>query len=219
MEQADAIRKYETIRTSFSKYLKTVKPASGSGRDTIVLKPEFEHLRWMTPYIRSRTTKSNLSASETNEDEVEELSSQPTDTQEAEGDATAVPSRPDSALSVASASTSFSSVSSTKKRKSQQVGLIDSEFLKAVQNISAPPPVQQQKSSDGVEEFCSSLVPRMRALTEYQKAMAQQKIISVLNEVQFNITSTTYPPPQHQPQQYQTTTPYNHTQLEYQQLP
>lgn len=45
MTVTEAQNKYKNIRTSFGRYVKSLKPASGSGRDSIVLRPAYEHLR------------------------------------------------------------------------------------------------------------------------------------------------------------------------------
>ncbi|CAB3999548.1 Hypothetical predicted protein [Paramuricea clavata] len=53
-------QRYESIRTTFSRYLKKCKPPSGSGSDMVVLEPKYEHLRWLTSFIKSRSTSSNI---------------------------------------------------------------------------------------------------------------------------------------------------------------
>lgn len=53
-------QRYESIRTTFSRYLKKRKPPSGSGSDMVVLEPKYEHLRWLTSFIKSRSTSSNI---------------------------------------------------------------------------------------------------------------------------------------------------------------
>jgi hypothetical protein len=57
----NCIKRYNNIRTQFAKYLKSIKPASGSGRDSVVLKPEYEYLRWLSCHIKHRETISNFS--------------------------------------------------------------------------------------------------------------------------------------------------------------
>ena len=51
---------YESIRTSFSRYLKRSKPPSGSGSDDVVLDPKYEHLRWLVTFIKARSSSSNI---------------------------------------------------------------------------------------------------------------------------------------------------------------
>ena len=60
-EPGAAQKRYSTIRTRFSKYLKDLKLPSGSGNE-IVLKPQFEGLRWLISHIRPRPTKSNYAS-------------------------------------------------------------------------------------------------------------------------------------------------------------
>lgn len=53
--------RYDSIRTSFGRYLRNLCPASGSGREAITLDPKYENLRWLMPYIKQRTgTTTNL---------------------------------------------------------------------------------------------------------------------------------------------------------------
>lgn len=49
-------RRYNSIRTNFGRYRKSIEAATGSGRDSVVLRDEFEHLRWLIPHIRQRKT-------------------------------------------------------------------------------------------------------------------------------------------------------------------
>ena len=52
-------KRYNSIRTAFGRYLKANKPASGSGRDSITIAAEYEHLRWLITYIKQRTATSS----------------------------------------------------------------------------------------------------------------------------------------------------------------
>ena len=40
--------RYETVRSALSRYLKTNKPPSGSGRHNVILDSRWEHLRWLS---------------------------------------------------------------------------------------------------------------------------------------------------------------------------
>ena len=44
----------------FGKYLKAVKPPSGSGSDAVEINEEWEHLRWLPTHINHRTTRTNI---------------------------------------------------------------------------------------------------------------------------------------------------------------
>lgn len=59
-------QRYESIRTTFSRYLKKCKPPSGSGSDVVVLEPKYEHLRWLCSFIKSRSTSSNIPVKQLN---------------------------------------------------------------------------------------------------------------------------------------------------------
>ena len=52
-------QRYENIRTLFSRYLKRIKPPSGSDSDQVVLDQRYEHLRWLITFIRTRSTTGN----------------------------------------------------------------------------------------------------------------------------------------------------------------
>lgn len=65
VEVQTAQKRYNTIRTRLSKYLRDLKPPSGSGIDSIVIKQEFEKLRWLITHINHRSTVSNYSAGAT----------------------------------------------------------------------------------------------------------------------------------------------------------
>lgn len=56
-----AEKRYSTIRSSFGRYLASIRPPSGSGRESIELDSKWEHLRWLMPFIKHRPgTTSNL---------------------------------------------------------------------------------------------------------------------------------------------------------------
>lgn len=60
LSSLEASKKYKNIRTTFTRYLASTKPPSGSGREDIILKPEYEHLRWLITHISHRNTTSNI---------------------------------------------------------------------------------------------------------------------------------------------------------------
>ena len=49
-----ATTRYETVRSAFSRYLKTNKSPSRSGRDNVILDSRWDHLRWLVRFIRYR---------------------------------------------------------------------------------------------------------------------------------------------------------------------
>ena len=51
MDVSSVQKRYNTIRSNFSKYLKDIKGKSGSGRDEIEILPDLEHLRWLITHI------------------------------------------------------------------------------------------------------------------------------------------------------------------------
>ena len=59
-------QRYDSVRTTFSRYLKKCKPPSGSGSDVVVLEPKYEHLRWLCSFIKSRSTSSNIPVKQLN---------------------------------------------------------------------------------------------------------------------------------------------------------
>ena len=67
MDMEDAKRKYNSIRTNFSKYLKRVRSTgSGSGRsDLLEIKEEFEYLRWLLVHIKHRKSTTNFKRKQT----------------------------------------------------------------------------------------------------------------------------------------------------------
>ena len=52
-------QRYENIRTLLSRYLKKIKPPSGSGSDQVIIDQRYEHLRWLITFIRTRSTTGN----------------------------------------------------------------------------------------------------------------------------------------------------------------
>ena len=56
--------RYTSIRTQFSRYIKDIRPPSGAGRESISLKKEFEHLRWLICHIKHRDQTSNFKIEE-----------------------------------------------------------------------------------------------------------------------------------------------------------
>ena len=56
----DVKRRYESIRTSFSRYLQKRRGKSGSGVEDTPLEPKFEHLRWLLSFITTRQSTGNF---------------------------------------------------------------------------------------------------------------------------------------------------------------
>ena len=56
----DVKRRYESIRTSFSRYLQKRRGRSGSGVQDTPLEPKFEHLRWLLSFINTRQSTGNF---------------------------------------------------------------------------------------------------------------------------------------------------------------
>ena len=62
-----ALKRYSTIRTRFSKYLRDLQLPSGSGTASIILKPEYESLRWLITHItHKKTTITNYNNTSSN---------------------------------------------------------------------------------------------------------------------------------------------------------
>ena len=62
IEVDEAVRRYNSIRTNFSKYLKRQKKGKVSGtgkKDIPKIKEEYEYLRWLTVHIKHRNTTTN----------------------------------------------------------------------------------------------------------------------------------------------------------------
>ena len=57
-------KRYNTIRSNFSKYLKDLKGKSGCGRGDIEIRPDLEYLRWLITHIKHRQTSSNVQLSQ-----------------------------------------------------------------------------------------------------------------------------------------------------------
>ena len=56
----DVKRRYESIRTSFSRYLQKRRGRSGSGVEDTPLEPKFEHPRWFSSFINTRQSTGNF---------------------------------------------------------------------------------------------------------------------------------------------------------------
>ena len=54
-----ATNRYNTIRTRVGRYLRRVRP-SGSGTGDFTVQPEYEGLKWLFPFIKSRNTVNNI---------------------------------------------------------------------------------------------------------------------------------------------------------------
>lgn len=60
VEEGKCIKRYESIRTTFSRYVRKALGKSGTGRDEIHLDPKDEHLRWLATFIKTRATSGNV---------------------------------------------------------------------------------------------------------------------------------------------------------------
>ena len=59
IDVASAQQRYNNIRTNFSKYIKSLKGKSGSGRDDLVnIRPNYKYLRWLCSHTKHRQTRS-----------------------------------------------------------------------------------------------------------------------------------------------------------------
>ena len=69
IETAEAQKRYNNIRTMFSKYVKRVRSVrSGSGRsDVPQLREDLEYLRWLVTHIRHRPSTTNFKRRTTEE--------------------------------------------------------------------------------------------------------------------------------------------------------
>ena len=58
--------RYTSIRrpTQFSRYIKDIRPPNGAGKESISLKKEFEHLRWLICHIKQRDQTYNFKIEE-----------------------------------------------------------------------------------------------------------------------------------------------------------
>ena len=66
VDVAEAQKRYNSIRTSFSKYLRKQRAAkvTGTGRNDLPeIKEEFEYLRWLITHIKHRSTTDNFESS------------------------------------------------------------------------------------------------------------------------------------------------------------
>ena len=62
-----AQQRYNNIRTNFSKYIKSLKGKSGSGRDDLVIRADYEYLRWLCSHIKHRQTRTNMRKTDSEE--------------------------------------------------------------------------------------------------------------------------------------------------------
>ena len=60
LEESKCKQRYESIRTTFSRYVRKALGKSGAGRDDIQLDPKYEHLRWLATFIKTRPTSGNV---------------------------------------------------------------------------------------------------------------------------------------------------------------
>ena len=68
LEESKCKQRYESIRTTFSRY---IRKALGKSRDDIQLDPKYEHLRWLAIFIKTRSTSGNMHlVREINEDQI-----------------------------------------------------------------------------------------------------------------------------------------------------
>ena len=64
LEESKCKQRYESIRTTFSRYVRKAGGKSGAGRGDIQLEPKYEHLRWLVTFIKTRATSSNMNVHE-----------------------------------------------------------------------------------------------------------------------------------------------------------
>ena len=71
LEESKCKQRYESIRTTFSCYVRKALGKSGAGRDDIQLDPKYEHLRWLAAFIKTRSTSGNVHVvHQVNEDQI-----------------------------------------------------------------------------------------------------------------------------------------------------
>ena len=69
LEESKCKQRYESIRTTFSRYVRKAAGKSGVGRDDIQLEAKYEHLRWLATFIKTRPTSSNVPVHDVSEEQ------------------------------------------------------------------------------------------------------------------------------------------------------
>lgn len=126
-------RRYYNIRTAFGRYLKSRIPPSGSERDSIEVKPEYQSLRWLISHIEHRNSSSDVTTS------IQQSASHCIEEQEAEhvilvGEVSS-PQPPTCAFNISN-STTIKSEGSDSSENMLSSGRVEEEILGLSSNVS-----------------------------------------------------------------------------------
>lgn len=208
-------RRYETIRTNFSRYLSKKKGKSGSGASDVVVDPEYEHLVWLKPFIINRPSSGNFTRESSHSNMTSTQSPQQrefasdeeslysADTGEESDSSSVVVSKITGKQSSESATNKGISSEERKKRKERKTDSrkrklekTDEQLEKSISSLNES--IRQQERSSKRHEnemdedamYCMSLASRMRKLDDMNKAVVRNSIEKIFLDLQFSNRSS-----------------------------
>ena len=175
MDIVEAQTRYNSIRTGLSKYMKRLRGASGSGREDIEVKKEYDYVKWLLVHIKHRPSSTNIKRPklEVSVDDSEKES-------DAESDGLNLSNNTNDENDVSlddilketeKDSIPQSSVDLTKGMSSK----LDKEFMKTMSIINKTIDSNLNDESDEDRYFCLSLVGQLKKLEPCFRPMQKCK--------------------------------------------
>ena len=201
MEVDEAVRRYNSVRTNFSKYLKRQKKGKVSGtgkKDIPKIKEEYEYLRWLTVHIKHRNTTTNyarrrlltegVSDPEVDDDLCNADDQANNDEHNSADDETDpviddVKSASDEEDGEVLKSETKPKQPWAKVNKPPSSAELDKQFLHTMSNINKA--ISSEKTEDEDKLFCLSLVSNLKALDSKHKSYAKLQILKVFNDIEW----------------------------------
>ena len=206
-------RRYETIRTEFSRYLSKKRGKSGSGADDVVLDPKCEHRIWLKPFIISRKSSGNfkrvqnksaksisvqpreeVSSSDESHDgtDLDEESEDNCNTVQASDNQSVNESTPNN--STKEKNTKTWRETKSRKRKLEETDVqLDRSIASLIESIKEQDNFRKSGEKQQMDEdslYCMSLANRLRKLDDRSKAVVRNSVEKVFLDIQFGMQNT-----------------------------
>ena len=197
-----AEEKYKSIRSSYGRWLKSKRNIpSGSGRSSVP--PQFLQLDWLNTFIEHRETTSNICSTSdsrletTNLEENVEVACEQVENihhqlnkeldNHLSEDVTEKNDYTNSCVQVESSESTIHPNNKTKRKRKKldSDDLLDKTLVKTLEKINSniENPTKEEKDEDYL--FMKSLIPQLKRLNNYFKALAKIQIQALLLKLEF----------------------------------
>ncbi|XP_047139136.1 uncharacterized protein LOC124815042 [Hydra vulgaris] len=198
-----AEEKYKSIRSSYGRWLKSKKNIpSGSGRNSVP--PQFLQLDWLNTFIEHRETTTSIclpsdSRLETSnlEENIDMVCEQventhhPFNNDHISEEVTTENSCINTCVQGESSESTIHANNKKKRKKLDSDDLLDRTLVKTLEKINSNIETPNLEEQDEDYLFMKSLVPQLKRLNNYSKALAKVQIQTLLLKLEFPVRGET----------------------------